>query len=241
MKTIAVYNLKGGVGKTTFAVNFAWASANISRRRTLLWDLDPQSAATHFLTDDPPVPGTPLQVFEKGVKPEKLARPSRFDGIDVIAADFSLSGLDRLLFEIGKKKRLVKLLEGLQDRYDRVILDCPPGLGEVAEHILRSADIVIVPVIPSTLSHRAFEQVVHFLNSAKGQSTSLLPVHSMVDRRRTLHREALVAHPDWPVIPMASVIEQMAAHRAPIGAFAPGSPSARAFAQLWTAIERKIA
>ena len=63
----------------------------------------------------------------------------------------------------------------------------------------------------------------------------------MVDRRRRLHRAALEEMPDWPVIPMASRIEQMAERRAPVGAFAPNDPPARAIAALWAAVERKLA
>ena len=68
-----------------------------------------------------------------------------------------------------------------------------------------------------------------------------MPVHSMVDRRRKLHAEALAAQPDWPVIPMASIIETMTVRRAPLATFAPRSPGAQAFAELWQAIERRLA
>ncbi|WP_204260674.1 ParA family protein, partial [Stenotrophomonas maltophilia] len=65
-------------------------------------------------------------------------------------------------------------------------------------------------------------------------------VHSMVDRRRKLHAEAVAAHPDWPVIPMASIVEAMSVHRAAVGAYAPRTPGAQAFAGLWQAIERRL-
>ena len=75
----------------------------------------------------------------------------------------------------------------------------------------------------------------------RGAKVPLMPVHAMVDRRRKLHAEALAQHPDWPVIPMASLIESVAAHRAPVGAFAPRSAAARAFNEVWQAIERSLA
>ena len=111
--TIAVYSLKGGVGKTTFAVNLAWASAKKSSRRTLLWDLDPQAAATWMMSANGKGRDEAQAIFSKDVEIETLIRPSTIEGIDLIAADTSLRGLDRLFFEIGKKKRLAKLIEGL--------------------------------------------------------------------------------------------------------------------------------
>ena len=69
----------------------------------------------------------------------------------------------------------------------------------------------------------------------------MLPVFVMVDRRRALHKQALEAYPDWPVIPMASAVERMAEERLPVGAFDAKSPAAQAYAKLWQGIERKLA
>jgi cellulose biosynthesis protein BcsQ len=228
--------LKGGVGKTTLAVNLAWASATLSSRRTLLWDLDPQAASTWLLTNKKSK-GEAQSVFSKDVEPSKLVRETDVPRLDLIGADASLRGLDLLFHELDKKKRLQKLLSALEKDYDRVILDCPPGLTETSEQVIRAADLIVVPVIPSPLSQRAFEEMAAHL----GSKAKVLPIHSMVDRRRKLHAEALAAQPDWPVIPMASMIEQMAARRAPIGSFAPRAAASTAFAQLWQAIERRLA
>jgi cellulose biosynthesis protein BcsQ len=228
--------LKGGVGKTTLAVNLAWASATLSSRRTLLWDLDPQAASTWLLTNKKSK-GEAQSVFSKDVEPSKLVRETEIPRLDLIGADASLRGLDLLFHELDKKKRLQKLLSALGKDYDRVILDCPPGLTETSEQVIRAADVIVVPVIPSPLSQRAFEEMAAHL----GSKAKVLPVHSMVDRRRKLHAEAVAAQPDWPVIPMASMIEQMAARRAPIGSFAPRSAASAAFAQLWQAIEKRLA
>lgn len=238
--TVAVYSLKGGVGKTTFAVNLAWASARISRRRTLLWDLDPQAASTWLLTDGNGHESEAQSVFARSVDARSLCRPSRFAGIDVLAADTSLRGLDRMLFDIGKKKRLARLIEGLSADYDRIILDCPPGLTETAEQVLQAADIVIVPVIPSPLSQRALGEVARFLVQKGGRHPPILPVFSMVDRRRALHQRAMEDQSDWPVVSMASAIEQMTVKRAPLGEYAPSSTAAESYAALWAAIEKRL-
>lgn len=238
--TIAIYSLKGGVGKTTFAVNLAWASARISCRRTLLWDLDPQAAATWLLADGKGPKGEAQAIFSRTVDARTLCRASRIDRIDVLGADTSLRGLDRMFFDLGKKKRLARLLEGLSGDYDRIILDCPPGLTETSEQVLQAADIVIVPVIPSPLSQRALGEVARFLIQKGGRHPPILPVFSMVDRRRSLHIRALEEEPDWPIVPMASAVEQMTVRRAPLGEFAAAAPAGRAYNALWAAIEHRL-
>lgn len=236
MATIAIYSLKGGVGKTTLAVNLAWCAATQSARRTLLWDLDPQAASTFLLGARKPKDAAQA-VFTKDVAPEKLVVPTATPRLDLLGADTSLRGLDVLFHELDKKKLLTKLLAQVGHDYDRVLLDCPPGITETSDQVMRAADLIVVPVIPSPLSERAYAEVADKL----GKRAALMPVHSMVDKRRKLHAEALARHPDWPVVPMASLIEQMAAKRAAIGGFAPRSAAAQAFQALWTAIERRLA
>lgn len=241
MASIAVYSVKGGVGKTTFAVNLAWCAANISRRETLIWDLDPANGSGFLLGVDPKMKRTAESVFDQARDPAKLIQKTGFSGLHLLPADESIRTLDRQFDRIGKKKRLASLVEQLGKNYDRIIFDCPPVLNEVSAQVMRAADLVIVPLPPSPLSTRAFETVVEEVRGAGKGHPPILPVMSMVDMRRTLHRQAREANPNWPVIPLASAIEQCAVERKPVGAFAPRSPAARAFAQLWTAIERKLA
>ncbi len=242
MAAIAVYNLKGGVGKTTIAVNLAWSAAVQSRRRTLLWDLDPQAAATHLIgaPEATKRPASVDSLFAHGDDPSALIRPSTIPGLDLLAADTTLRGIDRLFFELGKKRRLAKLIDRLRGTYDCIVIDCPPGLTETAEQVMRAADLIVVPVIPSALSVRAFDEVISFMSAKRGRQAPILPVHSMVDLRRSQHRAMLAAHPRWPVIPMASVVERMATLRRPVGAFAASTPAAKAFGKLWRGIERRI-
>ncbi len=242
MKTIAIYNLKGGVGKSSMAVNLAAASAKLSARRTLLWDLDPQGAASYIAADKTLEPGVSLGIFQKTEKLAKTPKPSRLEGVDIITADSSLRDLDHYLAGSAGKRRLAKLLSALEGQYDRLILDCPPGLTDLSEQVLHAADIIIVPIIPSALSQRAFEEMVAHIrgNFKKQERVALLPVFSMVDKRRTRHAQALAENPDWPVIPMASVVENIAERRCSLFDFAPRSAAAQAYASLWRAAEHRL-
>jgi cellulose biosynthesis protein BcsQ len=235
MVTIAIYSLKGGVGKSTTAVNLAWCAATLSSRRTLLWDLDPQ-AASSWMLGEPGQRDRAQAMFSRDVSPARLIQKTRFDRLDLLAADASLRDLDHMFRELDKKRRLQKLISDLGD-HEVVILDCPPGLTETADQVARAADLIVIPVVPSALSERAFADVEQHL----GGRTPTLPVHVMVDRRRALHMQAMERHPDWPVIPMASVVESATAKRLPVGAAAPRSPAAAAFASLWRRIERRPA
>ena len=241
MAVIAVYSVKGGVGKTTIAANLAWCSAAISCRKTLLWDLDAAGGAGFLYGIDPKKKHAAESVFSKDADPEELIRKTQIAKLDVLPADESLRGLGSLFEHLGKGRRLAKLTETLTRRYERIILDCPPVLNEISAQVVRAADCVVVPLPPSPLSARAFELVTKEIEAHAKGKPPILPVLSMLDRRRTLHREVRDANAGWPAIPMASAVEQCAVRRQPVGAFAPASPAAKGFRQLWIAIERALA
>ena len=238
---IAVYSSKGGVGKTTLAVNLAWASARLSGRKTLLWDLDAQGAASYILGQELGVRSAKASITrDNGVA--DLIRPSNFAGIDVLPADESLRKLDYAFHEMGKRKRLAKITSGLGHGYDRIIIDCPPGLTDTSDQILRASDLVVVPVIPSALSRRSLDVIKSYVDRKKGPKVLLEPVFSMVDRRRALHRAELDRYSGWPAIPMASAYEKMSEERQPIGEILPRSSSpVEAVAELWRRLEKALA
>lgn len=239
-RAIAVYSLKGGVGKTTLAVNLGWAAATLSARRTLLWDLDGQAASTWILGHD--IHGREAgAAIRREIDPRRLLRPTAIKQLDLLPADASLRMLDLDFRAIDKKRRLARIVKDLASDYDRIIIDCPPGLTDTSDQIMRASDLVVVPVIPSALSRRALDTITAHVQRKKGPKVTLAPVFSMVDRRRALHSDALSQHPDWPVIPMTSAFEAMTERRAPLGTFAPrGSVGVQAVSELWRRIETAL-
>ena len=237
---IGVYSSKGGVGKTTLAVNLAWASSKLSSRRTLLWDLDAQGGASYILRQEPAGAKLRKAIIEnEDVK--QLIRPSEYEGLDVLPADGSLRHLDRNFHDLNKRRRLSKVATTLKADYERVIIDCPPGLTDTSDQILRACDLVIVPVIPAALSELALEAIKDHVQQKKGPKVVLAPVFSMADRRRRLHRSELEKHPSWPVVPMASVYERVSDERAPIGELVPrSSPAVQAIELLWRRVETAL-
>ena len=246
MKVLASYNIKGGVGKTAAAVNLAYAAAR-EGARVLVVDLDPQAAATFYFRVKPKVKGGGKGLVSGKRDLDALIKATDHDRLDLIPADFSFRNLDLLLdAEKKSKKRLAKLLKPLAGEYDVVILDCPPSVSLVSEAVFHAADALVVPLIPTTLSLRTYEQLQAFRAEEDLAGLALLPFFSMVDRRKALHRAVVDRFPDdhpealATVIPYASVVERMGTERAPLATFAPRSPAAAAYAALWAEIAGRI-
>jgi chromosome partitioning protein len=241
VNTLATYNIKGGVGKTTAAVNLAYLAAR-DGRRTLLWDLDPQGAASYLLRVRPRVKGGGKALIRGKLALDQAVRPTEFDGLDLMPADFTYRNLD-LVLDAAKKptRRIARLLAPLAGDYDLAILDCPPGISLVSENVVHAADTLLVPLIPTTLSVRTLEQLTGFL-AELDRPPALVPFFTMVDGRKRLHREViddLRARRDdlaTTVIPALSLVEQMAVHRAPLPTFAPRSRVTRSYEDLWAEV-----
>jgi chromosome partitioning protein len=246
MKIVAVTNIKGGVGKTTTAVNLAYLCA-ASGRRTLLWDLDSQGAATYTLQCEPNERITAKKLVSgKRELPEAVVS-SRYDKLDVLPADFSYRNFDVHLSERKRPaERLLKMSRSLRDIYDVLMLDCPPGITLLSENVLRAADAVVVPLIPTPLSLRMLEQLREFTIANQWTDLALLPFFSMVDRRKSLHAEVIDAtRLQFPGIlatevPYRSEIERMTWRREPLPAYAPLSEAGQIYLSLWNEIANRI-
>lgn len=240
MRVIATYNLKGGVGKTTAAVNLAYSSA-LQGRRTLLWDLDPQGAATYLFRIRPRIRGGSPKLV-RGSRPLlDSVKATDFDGLELLPADFTYRHMDIDLSERSKPARTLRRRLGqLEEEYDIIVLDTPPSLSLVSENVLHAADLVLVPMIPSPLSVRTFDQLSEFVGQSSGRKPILRGYLSMLDRRRKLHTQLQIDLPAERTdvstisIPAASAVEQMGIRRAPLAAYAPRSAAAIAFAEMWS-------
>jgi chromosome partitioning protein len=241
VKIYATYNIKGGVGKTTAAVNLSYLSA-ADGQRTLLWDLDPQGAASFLFRVKPRVKGGGKALIRGTKTLDDAIKGTDFDNLDLLPADFTYRNLDLLLDESAKKptERLARLIRPLAAEYDALFLDCPPSISLLSENVLHAADILVVPVIPTTLSVRTLEQLTEFVAGFNGHRPRVLAFFSMVDRRKKLHQEITrTLSSEQPavsptVIPALSLIERMAVERAPVTAFAPRTQAARAYRELWS-------
>jgi chromosome partitioning protein len=244
VKTLATYNIKGGVGKTASAVNLAYLAAR-DGLRTLLWDLDAQGAASYLLRVRPRVKGGGKALVRGKRSLEEAVKVTEFDGLDLVPADFTYRNLDLVLGETKKPtQRITRLLGPMADNYDLAVLDCPPGISLVSENVVHAADILLVPLIPTTLSVRTLEQLTEFVGELDHPPT-LIPFFTMVDGRKRLHREViddLRAHRDdlaTTVVPALSLVEQMAVHRAPLPVFAPRSRVTRSYEDLWAEVSAR--
>ena len=247
MKIIAVTNIKGGVGKTTTAVNLSYLCA-ASGRPTLLWDLDPQGAATYTLRGESHEHASPKKLLSGKRDLPELALPTGYSNLDLLPADFSYRNFDVHLSERKRPtERLLKMSRSLREKYAALFLDCAPGISLLSENVLRAADAIIVPLLPTPFSVRMLEQLQEFISGEGWTDLVLLPFFSMVDRRRSLHNDVMAStREQFPAIlatevPYWSEIERMSLRRAPIPAFAPGSASARIYAALWAEVAARIA
>lgn len=241
MAIIAVYSPKGGVGKTTIAVDLAWRCAVLGGARTLLWDLDLQGGAGFLLGCEPNSQPRAASLFQREGNARKLVSPTPYTGLDQLQADPSLRQLPLQLARLGQRNRLSWLARDLRRHYGRIVLDCPPVLNELTEQVFAAADLVIVPLPPSPLGARALDMLRAEFGRRDRKHPPILPLISMFDSRRKSHhavREGAMA--GLPVIPAASPIEQMAFRRAPIGAFAPWADASRALDRVWREIETKL-
>jgi len=239
MKVLAVYSIKGGVGKTSSAVNLAHIAAN-EGYKTLVWDLDPQGASSYYFRIKPKIKGGSKDLIAGKRELDDLIKGTDFANLDLLPADFSFRNLD-LVLDASKKptRQLKKLIKPLADDYDFVFLDCPPNISLLSEAVFEAADMLLSPIIPTTLSLRTLDQLSVFIHEHELHDLTVLPFFSMVDRRKKMHRDIMLSLVEkYPTIlntaiPYASDIERMGLERMPLGGFTKKSASLTAYQQLW--------
>jgi chromosome partitioning protein len=242
MTTLAIYSNKGGVGKTSAAVNLSYLGAQ-SGAKTLICDLDPQGSTTYYYRVKPKLKSGSNGFVKGGKKLLKSIKGTDYQNLDLLPADFAYRNLEAVLGKLKRpKERLSKILKPLKVEYDLIVLDCPVTISILAENILNAVDYTIVPLIPTTLSVRSHRLLLDFCKKNKYDTSNIYTFFSMVDSRKTMHRElmAMVLKEFSGVlrslIPYLAMVEKMGIVRKPVVAFAPKSVASKAYENLWERI-----
>ncbi len=162
-RTIAIVNQKGGVGKTTTAVNVA-AGLALAEKRTLLVDLDPQGNATTGLgVNKKDLARTIYHVLLEGISLKEAVLATSLGYLAIVPADIDLVGAEiELVAAHDRERHLVRALSSVKDEYDYVIVDCPPSLGLLTLNALAAADSALVPL---QCEYYALEGLAHILRT----------------------------------------------------------------------------
>jgi chromosome partitioning protein len=243
MVTIALYNLKGGVGKTAATINLAFLSAQ-QGFKTLIWDLDPQGSSSFYLGAQASVKNESKKILSNEFELMHAIQATPYENLDVVPADLSARHADVLLHEMKQsRKKIASLLAPLQKKYDVIFLDSPPGISLLHETIFHATDWVLMPNIPTTLSIRSYETVMDYFKANDLDSSKIKCFFSMVDHRKNLHHEVMAEFYKDKVffknyIPYLSDVEKMGIQQAPLATFARTSYAAQCYQDLWKEIRK---
>ncbi len=164
-KVVSIANQKGGVGKTTTAINLA-ASLAAVEHPTLVIDIDPQSNTTSGLgIDSKTVTNSIYEVMIGSTDIDETIRKTELDFLDLVPAHINLVGAEIEMIDREERERILKkAIEGVRDKYDFVIIDCPPSLGLLTINALTASDSIVIPV---QCEYFALEGLGQLLNTIK--------------------------------------------------------------------------
>jgi chromosome partitioning protein len=244
VRVVAVAGAKGGVGKTAAAVNLAMLAAEAGHR-TLLWDLDPQGAATHCYRARARVKGGASRLLGGKRELQSYVRHTDHEGLDLLPADPSFRVVDTILSSRRWPDRVIrKLLRPLEGTYDVVVLDCAPGLGVATESVIAASDLLLAPIIPAPLSVRSLDQLSEFVDEHR-KGMPVLAFLSMLDERKVLHRQVVAqVRADrrfaLAAVPVSSAVERMGLEQVPAIIASPQNLAAVAYRRLWAEVEDRL-
>jgi cellulose biosynthesis protein BcsQ len=243
MTTLALYSNKGGVGKTAAAVNLSYLAAHAGAN-TLICDLDPQASASYYFRVKPKLKSGAKGFIRGGRHVSESIKGTDYENLDILPADFSLRKLDVTLNGLRRsKRRLIKILAPLKNEYDIIFLDCPVTISILAENILNAVDFALVPLIPTTLSVRTYQQLISFCEKRDYNTAKIYTFFSMVDRHKKMHKQIMATVPKTfsgvlqSFIPYLAQVEKMGIFREPVGAFSPESLASRSYQNLWRKVQ----
>jgi len=186
------------------------------------------------------------KLISKDVVLESAILETEYDNLEIIPADNSAKSFDIMVEEMkGNKTRLKGILKQLENEYDFVFIDCPPGFSALSENIFAAADIVLMPIIPTTLSIRTYDMVKDYFKEKDLDGSKMMCFFTLVDLRKNMHNEIMEKlYKDKKFfqnyIPALSDVERMGIYRKPIEEYARSSYAAKCYSDLWTEIKEGV-
>ncbi len=242
LSVISIINQKGGVAKTTTAVNVAHAWAK-SGKKVLLIDLDPQASATKSIFGDREFDYTSFDLVGNKIGVKQIIQHSENFGCDVIPGEILLSGIDiQLAAQFGREKFLKKSLVPVKSQYDKIIIDCSPTLGLLTVNALMASDDIVIPICPEYFSLKGIELILDTLRNIRAGLGHQINVKGIIitrfKNRRVIKtviqevedRYGLKVFKDY--IPDNIVVEEAHHNHLPVSRYAPRSKAAKSYEAL---------
>ncbi|MBR3224184.1 MAG: ParA family protein [Atopobiaceae bacterium] len=241
---IAIINQKGGVGKSTTAINLAAALGDLGKR-VLVVDFDPQGNATSgFGVDKDSLERDVYDTLMNNVSIEDVVVSSPVEGVSVAPATIQLAGAEIELVSVMARESVLRyVLEPVRDSYDYIFVDCPPSLGLLTVNALVAADSLLVPIQCEFYALEGLSKLLESMRMVKGRLNPALDIFGVVmtmfDARTTLSRQVVEEVRDFfgpkvfnTIIPRNVKLSEAPSHGLPINRYDPRSKGALAYAEL---------
>lgn len=239
---VSFINQKGGVAKTTTAINVSaqWAKAG---KKVLLIDLDPQSSATRAIFGDAEFEDTIYDVLTSEIEAEQAVVRSESFGIDVIPSEIMLSGIEIILAsKFGRESILKRAIAEIKDEYDVVVVDCSPSLGLLTVNALIASKDIVIPICPEYFSVKGIDLILDTLKNIHTGLGHKIDVRGIIiskyRSRRIVEKVISDLRANYPIpvfdnyIPDSIVVEEAHHKHLPMIEYSPKNPAGQALANL---------